>query len=63
MISSLTMTKNTGKLIMISFFSIFVGYLISIFRYGEDPNFVTIFGIVLVFIGVYRTIFNKELVK
>lgn len=58
-IGSLTMTKDTGTLNMMNFWSIFVGYLVSIFRYNEPPNLITTLGIFLVFGGVWITIFKK----
>lgn len=58
-IGSLTMTKDTGTLNMMNFWSIFVGYLVSIFRYNESPNLITTLGILLVFGGVWLTIFKK----
>ncbi len=59
-IGSLTMTKDTGVLNMVNFWSIFVGYLVSIFRYKETPNIPTTIGVVLVFWGVWKTIFSKD---
>lgn len=59
-IAALTMTKYTGVLNMINFQSIFVSYLISIIRYKEKPNLITNIGIILVFYGVWKTVFNKE---
>lgn len=61
-IASLTMTKNTGVLTMLGFTSILIGYIVSIFRYGEQPNFVSLLGVILLIIGMYKTIFNKEIV-
>lgn len=58
-IGSLTMTKHTGILNMMNFFTIFIGYLISIIRYRETPNLIASIGIVFVFIGVWKTVFNK----
>ena len=59
-IGSLTMTKNTGVLNIMNFVTIIIGYLFSIFRYHESPNWIATSGVVLVFIGVYKTIFNKD---
>lgn len=62
-IASLTMTKNTGVLNMMNFLTIFIGFLISLIRYRERPNFITVVGIGLVFLGVWKTVFNKEVAK
>lgn len=57
------MTKDTGILGLTNFWSIFVVYLVSIFRYKETQDFLTILGGILVFFGVWQTIFNKNKVK
>lgn len=44
---------------MLNFTAIFIGYLISIFKYHEHPNIVTILGVLLVFFGVWKVVFNK----
>jgi drug/metabolite transporter (DMT)-like permease len=62
-IGALTMTKQTGVLNMFNFVNILFGYLISIFRYHESPNFITNIGIIFVFMGVWKTVFNKEIPK
>ena len=59
-IASLTMTKNHGVLNMMNFITIFIGLLISTLRYHEKPNIVSMCGIGLVFFGVWKTVFNKE---
>lgn len=58
-IGALTMSKNHGILTMMGFFSIFVGYVISIVRYGETPLFITTLGVCLLFLGMWKTVFNK----
>lgn len=59
-IASLQMTKNHGVLNMMNFITIFIGLLISMLRYHEMPNFITLCGIGLVFVGVWKTVFNKN---
>ena len=55
-ITALTMTKQTGVLNIASFTMVFVGYLISIFRYHEKPNLICFVGIVLIILGCTKTI-------
>lgn len=55
-ITSLTMTKQTGVLNIMSFSMVFVSYAISIFRYHEQPNFVCSVGIALVLVGCFKTV-------
>lgn len=57
------MTKATGVLNMMNFLSIFIGFLISLIRYREKANLITMVGIVMVFVGVWKTVFNKEVAK
>jgi hypothetical protein len=57
------MTKETGLVSMIYLTSIAVGYLISIFRYGESFNMVMNLGIILLGIGMYQTLINKSEVE
>jgi drug/metabolite transporter (DMT)-like permease len=58
-IASLTMTKQTGVLNMFNFSTVIFAYLISVFRYHETPNFITNVGVLFVFFGVWKTVFNK----
>jgi drug/metabolite transporter (DMT)-like permease len=58
-ISALTMTKQTGVLNMMTFWTIILSYFVSILRYHEMPNIFTSLGVVLVFLGVWKTVFNK----
>ena len=43
---------------MISFNSVIVAYLVSIFRYGEIPNMFANVGVCLLVLGMYQTLFN-----
>lgn len=56
--AALTMTKESGIVSMISCTSIIIGYLVSVFRYGERPNLFINVGIGLLVLGMYQTLFN-----
>ena len=56
----LTMSKETGTLTMMNFISVGIGYGLSVFRYNEAPNTISILGMLLVPIGVYLSIFKKD---
>lgn len=58
-IAALKMTKNTGLVSLVGSSSIVISYFISIFRYNEKPNIVTNIGVVLVLVGLWKTIFAK----
>lgn len=45
---------------MMSYNSIIIGYLISVFRYGEKPNLFVNVGVILLAIGMYQTLFNMH---
>ena len=58
-IGGITMSKETGSLTMLNFIGVVIGYLVSVFRYHENPNLISIFGMAMVTVGVYVTIFKK----
>ena len=43
---------------MMSYNSIIIAYIVSIFRYGEKPNMFTNVGVGLLAVGMYQTLFN-----
>jgi hypothetical protein len=53
---SLTMTRKTGNLTMVTFNNVITGYLVSIFRYDEEPNWLAITGSLCIFIGLFFVI-------
>lgn len=59
-ITAVTLTKNTGVLTMLLSLSVIFGYLVSIFRYGEQVNPISSLGTVLIIFGLSRIVFNKE---
>lgn len=61
LILALLMCKKSGVIIMSSYNSTIVGYLISVFRYKERPNMFINLGVVLLAIGLYQTIFNSSI--
>ena len=59
-VGSLAICKNHGVLTMMNFTAIGYTELVSYFRYDEKMNIIIILGIILVFGGVWQTIFNKN---
>lgn len=60
LILALLMCKQSGVIIMSSYNSTIVGYLISVFRYKETPSMFVNLGVILLAIGLYQTIFNSS---
>ena len=58
-ISALRLTKYTGKLTILMLLYGIPSYCISIFRYGESLNWITVFGFILMGFGLYKCVFNK----
>lgn len=58
-ITALKMSTNSGMITITGFISVGVGYLVSVFRYGEKPDLVTSAGVGLALFGVWLTIFGK----
>lgn len=57
--TALMMTNKTGNLTIIGFCSVIIGYLISIFRYGESPNIFGVVGSVGILIGLIFILHKK----
>ena len=57
---ALLLTKNYGTLTPFMFTSIIFGYLVSIFRYGEDVNVICLIGAVAIVFGIVFNVKNKE---
>ena len=57
---ALLLTKNYGTLTPFMFTSIIFGYLVSIFRYGEDVNVICLIGAVAIVVGIVFNVKNKE---
>jgi len=51
-IGGIKTTTKTGHASIIGFSGTVLGYLISIFRYGETPSFVGIMGSIMIFVGL-----------
>lgn len=51
-IGALILTKNMGVITTLSFTSIIMGFLISVFRYGEQVNIVSTVGTIAIVIGI-----------
>lgn len=51
-IGGIKTTAKAGHATIIGFSGTVTGYMISIFRYGETPNFVGISGSLLIFVGL-----------
>jgi hypothetical protein len=59
-IAALTMSKNLGILTMITFMTVVVAYLLSIFRYHETQNTICTVGVLLVVLGLWKALFSKK---
>lgn len=59
-IGATTMTKNTGILTMFGFVSVFVGYIVSVFKYNEAVNPVCIFGAGFILLGLGRIVLKDK---
>ena len=59
-ISALLMTKKYGVVTPFQFTNIVVGYLLSIFRYGEPVNPLCLVGAVAIVLGVVCIVRSKE---
>ena len=51
-IGAFILTKNMGVITTLSFTSIIMGFLISVFRYGEQVNVVSTLGTIAIVIGI-----------
>lgn len=60
-IGALTLTKNLGVLTTLSFSSIIMGYLISIFRYNEPINPICTIGTIAIAAGIILIVLNKQI--
>lgn len=58
--TALMMTNKTGNLTIIGFCSVIIGYIISIFRYGESPNIFGILGGIGILIGLIFILLKKN---
>ena len=59
-VGSLTMTKNTGILTMLTFISVILGYLISIIKYKEQINPFCTIGTLLILLGLAKILLKSD---
>jgi len=59
-IGSLTMTKNTGILTMLTFVSVIFGYFVSILKYKEEINPFCTIGTVLIVFGLAKILLKSN---
>jgi drug/metabolite transporter (DMT)-like permease len=57
---ALLMTNNYGLVTPFMFSSIISGYLVSVIRYGEEMNMVSLFGTISIVLGVTFIMRSKE---
>lgn len=60
MIKAVQRVKKTGVVTIVSYFSVILGYLMSVFYYHETQNPICIVGVILIVVGVVRTIYSKD---
>jgi hypothetical protein len=58
--SALNLSENIALTNVTAFFVVVVGYGISIFRYGETVDIISVLGTVLVLVGVSFVILTKD---
>ena len=59
-IMAIKLTKNSGVLTIVTFSRVILGYFTSVFIYHESQNPICLIGVVLVVLGVSKTIFDKS---
>ncbi len=60
-ISALNLSKNTGKLTILQLCYGISAYAISFFKYNESINYICVFGLTIMGLGLYKTIFSKSI--
>ena len=59
-IGALTLTKDYGVITTLSFTTIIVGYLVSIFRYNEQVNIIAVLGALVIVVGLVFLVNSKD---
>ena len=59
-VMSIQMVRKAGVILIMSYSSIIMGYLMSIFYYHETQNPICIIGVVLIVAGVAKTVYEKD---
>lgn len=59
-IGALVLTKNMGLITTLSFSSIVMANLISVFRYGEKVNFISTIGSIFIIVGIVFIVRLKD---
>ena len=59
-IYAITLTKQMGVITTLSFVAIVLGYGVSVVRYGERVNLVSLGGVVGIIVGIVGIVFNRK---
>lgn len=57
---ALTINKNTGIATLCITSSVFIGYILSIFRYHEQVNYICLLGSVCIVLGLAKSLMAKK---
>lgn len=58
--SALNLSKNAGKLTLLQLIHGISSYIISFFKYDQQINYICLFGLAVMGVGLYKAIFSKQ---